>query len=69
MFEYNFKYIEYSLFYVAELVFGGIAVGIGLNIYSEYARRVVDELVVIICVSFVIASNKFEALAICDVLV
>lgn len=69
MFEYNFKYIEYSLFYVVELAFGGIVVGIGLNIYLEYVCCVVDELVVIICVLFVIVLNKFEVLVICDVLV
>lgn len=69
MLEYNFRYIEYSLLYVVELVFGGIVVGIGFNIYLEYVWCVVEELVMIIVVLFVIVFNKFEVLVICDVLV
>lgn len=68
-FNYGLCVIKNILFYLVELVFGGIVVGMGLNMFEGYVENVVKYIVDFIGLLFVIVLNKFEFLVVYDVIV
>ncbi|VFP86810.1 Fumarate hydratase class II [Candidatus Erwinia haradaeae] len=69
MLQHNLVHIHKSLPHLLELAIGGTAVGNGLNAHPEYSLRMVNEIVALTKIKFIMAPNKFEALATCDAIV
>ncbi len=61
--------IAHTLKHLSELAIGGTAVGTGLNTKKGYDRRMADEISRITGHNFVVARNKFAALAAHDAIV
>lgn len=61
--------LEASLPHLLELAIGGTAVGTGLNAHPELGRRATETLAELTGHAFVVAPNRFEALASRDALV
>lgn len=68
-FDQGICYVELVLLYLYEFVFGGIVVGMGLNVYLEFVVCVVDEIGWFMKLLFVMVLSKFEVMVVVDVLV
>jgi fumarate hydratase, class II len=68
--EHGVAHVQASLTHLCELAIGGTAVGTGLNAHPEFGARVAKELQRLTPgIPFVVARNRFEALAANDALV
>jgi fumarate hydratase class II len=67
--DHGIDHFQQALPHVYELAIDGTAVGTGLNTHKEFGLRVAQELPRLTGLPFVLAPNKFEALASHDALV
>lgn len=66
---YGIRTIKESLSHISELALGGTAVGTGINTPENYAEEVAKKITDLTGLTFITATNKFEALATHDALV
>lgn len=64
--EHSMKHIEATLPHLSELALGGTAVGTGLNAPEGFAEEVTKKISLLTGITFMSATNKFEALASSD---